>query len=662
MPVRAAAAIVTTIAVSVIGAQVDAAEVRTQMPVSSRSAPIVTLNGLRFKDLNRNGRVDRYEDWRLSAAERTDDLIGRMSVEEKAGMMMHAAHSGFFGPGGTVLRELAPPPPGALKPPVNVSGVPGFDRADKPSPFDLILNKQVRYISTSPGGTPIEAARWANAMQEIAEGARLGIPLVLAADPVHTTNRMPGGALPPPSRRKITSSWPDQIGLAAIGDAQLVEKFGHIAAVEYRSLGFRMMLNPMADLATEPRWNRIPGTFGEDARLASEFVAAYIRGVQGTTLGRDSVLAVVKHFPGDGPVQDGFDPHSPYGRFAVYPKGQLEYHLTPFRAAFAAHVAAVMPAYAIPQGIDTVGMNFSKKIITDLLRDRLGYQGIVLTDWLHAQPWGVENLSKQQRTLKMLEAGVDQLGGEHDPNHIIALAKQGKVSQARLDASMRRLLQPMFTLGLFESPYVDPERAAEVVDNPEFHAVAEDAQRRAIVLLKNQSHVLPLRPTARVHLSGFDAVPSSLASRTVTDPAAADVMIVKVNAPYALRKDGTNFFTETHEGTLSYSGAENAGDLAAIRSAVATHKPVVVVMSMERPAVLSEFLDDVSGLIATFGSHDAAVADILTGAVAPTGRLPFDLPADDAAVEEQAEDAPHDFPRTSFKTGFGLGYASGAGQ
>jgi beta-glucosidase len=637
-----------------------ASDAQTQAQVSARSAPVINADGLRFKDLNRNGQVDPYEDWRLTAAERARDLIARMSIEEKAGMMMHAANSGYFGAGGTVLRELAPPPPGALKPPVNVSGVPGFDRADKPSPFDLILTKQVRWISTSPGGAPADAARWANAIQEIAEGSRLGIPVVLAADPVHTTNRLPGGALPPPERRKITSSWPDQIGLAAIGDVKLVEQFGRIAATEYRALGFRMILNPMADLSTEPRWNRIPGTFGEDARVAAAMTAAYIRGVQGETLSRDSVLAVVKHFPGDGPVQAGFDPHNPYGRFAVYPTGRMDYHLIPFRAAIDAHVAAVMPAYAIPKGIDTVGMNFSKKIVTDMLRGAMKFDGIVLTDWLHAMPWGVEHLSKQERTRMMIDAGVDQLGGEHDPSHIVELTKQGRITGARLDASMRRLLEPMFTLGLFEDPYVDPDSATTVVDNARFHAAGEDAQRRAIVLLKNEAHVLPLQSKSRVYLSGFAAVPAALASRAVADAASADVMVVKVNAPYALRKDGTNFFTETHEGTLSYAGAENAADLDAIRAAARSGKPVVVVMSMERPAVLSEFIDGVRAFVATFGSNDQAVADILTGAVAPSGKLPFDLPADNEAVERQAEDAPHDFARTLFRTGFGLGYASRA--
>jgi beta-glucosidase len=652
-----------TIATSIAGGQARAADGRAadgvvQADVVAHGTPLLSIDGLQFKDLNRNGKLDPYEDWRRAPASRTADLIARLTLPEKAGLMMHAANSGFFGPGGAVLREPAAPPPGALKPPVNVPGVPGFDRADKPSPYDLILNNNVRWINTSPGGTRADAARWANALQDIAAGSRLGIPVMLSADPVQTTNRMPGGALPPPQRRKITSSWPDQIGLAATGDPLLVREFGRIAAAEYRALGFRMILNPMADLATEPRWNRIPGTFGEDAELSARLVTEYVRGFQGDKLGPDSVLTVVKHFPGEGPVAKGLDPHNPYGRFQIYPGGRQEYHLIPFRAAFAAGAAGVMTSYAIPQGIDTVGVAFSKTVISGMLRGELKFDGIVLTDWLHAMPWGVESLSKRDRELRMIEAGVDQLGGEHDPRHIIALAKQGKISRRRLDESMRRLLTPMFALGMFENPYVDPERATAIVNSPAFQAAGENAQRRSIVLLKNAGDVLPLKKDAKLFLSGFDTPPAVLATRMVTDIAAADVAIVKVNAPYALRNDGTSFFRETHEGTLAYAGAENAADLAAIRTAAQSGKPVVVVMSMERPAILSEFIDDVAAIIATFGSGDNAIADILTDVVAPTGQLPFDLPADLASVENQAEDAPHDFADTLFPAGFGLHFSS----
>lgn len=625
--------------------------------VVARTAPILEADGKPFKDLDRNGRLDPYEDWRRPTDERVSDLISRMTVAEKAGLMMFASHSGFMGPNGEVLDTLAAPPKGALKSPVNVSGVPGFDPADKPSPRDLIVARDVRWIGTSPGGDATAFARWANAVQEMAEGTRLGIPVVLASDPIHTTNRLPGGALPPPDRKKLTTDWPDQIGMAATGDVSLVERLGEIGAAEFRALGIRVVVNPIADVSTEPRWNRIPGTFGEDADLAGKMVAAYVRGFQGATLGPASVMTIVKHFPGDGPVGNGLDPHNPYGKSLAYPAGMQAYHLRPFRAAIAAGAHSIMTSYGIPTGLDTVGSSFSKPVVTGLLRDKLGFHGIVISDWLHAMPWGVEVLTKEDREGRMIAAGVDQFGGEHETSYVVDLVRRGDVSTARLDQSMWRILTPMFEMGLFENPYVDPVKASQVVNSPPFRAIAAEAERRSVVLLKNRNGVLPLKPSEKVALLGFSSPSPALGSHVASDERSADVVIVKVNAPYRVNDTGKAFFKETHEGPLVYKGARNEGDLALIDRAVASGKPVVVVMSMERPAVLSEFLDRVSGMIAIFGSSDDALADILMGSAKPSGKLPFDLPADEVSVEQQKEDAPHDFARTQFRQGFGLTYS-----
>ena len=629
----------------------------SQPALPGRGAHEISVRGLHFRDLNSDGRLTPYEDWRQSAEDRAHDLIARMTVAEKVGLMMHAANSGFFGPGGTVLDQLAPPPPGALRSPVNVAGVPGFDRSDKPSPRNLIQIQNVRWINTSPGGAPADAARWANALQDLAADTRLGVPVMLTADPVQTTNRMPGGALPPPDRRKITSSWPDQIGLAAIGDPEVVKTFGEVASAEYYALGFRMILNPMVDLTTEPRWNRIPGTFGEDAVTTGALARQYVRGFQGDHLSSASVLTILKHFPGDGPVQGGFDPHNVYGQHLIYPGGALDQHLQPFRDGIAAGAVAVMTSYGIPDGVDTVASSFSKPLVTGLLRGQLGFDGIVVSDWLHAMPWGVEALSKGEREVRMVEAGVDQLGGEHQTSYLINAVNAGQISEARLDQSAMRILKPMFEIGLFENPYVNPEAAARIVASPEYAALGEDAQRRSIVLLRNQADVLPLKATDKLLLQGFTETPVGLVGRTVESADRADVIVVKVNAPYTVNTSGESFFTNTHEGPLVYAGSDNAADLAAIKAAVATGKPVVVAVSMERPAVLSEFIDDTTAVLATFGSGDDALAAILTGASSPQGRLPFDLPADQASVEAQREDLPFDFTNTLFRHGFGLSYA-----
>lgn len=643
-----------------ITARTEAGSVSAKHPVPKivgRVAPILHIDGLLFKDLDKNGKLDPYEDWRLPAEARAADLLKRMTLEEKAGMMMLANNGGFVGPNGELLAEptaAATAQAQTISP--NLGDIPGISVDDRPSPSDLILKLNVRWISTKVAGLqPDLVARWTNAVQEVAEGSRLGIPVALGADPIQTTHRKPGGGLMP-AEKLPTSQWPDQIGFGAIGDPKVVQQFGEIAAAEYRAEGLTVNINPMADVATEPRWNRIPGTFGSDAPLDAKLVYAYIRGFQGSSLSSSSVLCITKHFPGDGPVKAGLDPHNPYGKDLVYPANNFDYHLLPFRAAISAGTGSIMGSYGIPVGKDTTGINFSRKMITDLLRDKLGYQGIIVTDWLRAMPWGVENLSQQEREHRLLDAGVDQLGGEHDPGFIINLVKDKSVRESRLDGSVARILIPMFELGLFEDPYVDPERAKEIVGNPRFVASGEEAQRKAIVLLRNSNNLLPLKAHTKVFAAHIDAGILSKYADAVSDPGLADVLMIKVNAPYAAHKGGGNFFKETHEGTLAYAGSDNAGDLQEIEKLITTGKPVIVVMSMERPAVLSEFIAQTSAMLATFGSGDPALLDIVFGKERPSGKLPFDLPRDMESVLLHKEDAAHDLTNPLFPFGFGLTY------
>jgi beta-glucosidase len=628
--------------------------------VVARATPVLHVNGLLFKDLNKNGKLDPYEDWRLPVEVRAADLLKRMTLEEKAGLMMLANHAGFMGPNGELLSEPTPQATAqaaTISP--NLGDIPGISLDDRPSPRDLVLKLNVRWISVKYGGVePDVAARWSNALQEIAEASRLGIPVALAADPMQTTHRKPGG-MPMAPERATTSQWPDQIGFGAIADPAVVRRFGEIAAAEYRAMGVSVSINPIADVATEPRWNRIPGTFGSDPQLDAKLTYAYVQGFQGTRLSSTSVLCITKHFPGDGPVKDGLDPHNPYGKELVYPAKNMEAHLLPFRAAIAAGTGSIMGSYGIPVGIDTVGSNFSRKIMTDLLRTRLGFKGIAVTDWLRAMPWGVENLSQQEREHRLLDAGVDQLGGEHDPSYIINLVRNGSVPESRIDISAWRILLPLFELGLFENPYVDPNRAKKIVGNPQFVASGEEAQRKSIVLLKNANNLVPLKARTKLFAPHAEASAFDKYADVVSDPREADVLLLKVNAPFFAHKGGGNFFKETHEGTLAYAGSNNADDLKEIQALVATGKPVIVVMSMERPAVLSEFIDGIAVMIATFGTGDQALADIVFGKDKPVGKLPFDLPRDMGSVLHHKEDAAHDLEAPLFRFGFGLTYPRG---
>ena len=412
----------------------------------------VRAGDLAVRDLNKNSRLDPYEDPRLPVEERVTDLLSQMTLEEKAGLMFHNIMG--VNPDGS----LNPPPQGWMRERV----------------ADAVVGKHLTHFNVHGLPPPALAATWHNNVQQLAEGTRLGIPVTISSDPRHAFSNNPLTSLHAGS----FSQWPEPIGLAATRDAQLVEQFGNIARQEYVALGIRVALHPMADLATEPRWARINGTFGEDPQLSADLTAAYIRGFQGATLGPESVACMTKHFPGGGPQKDGEDPHFPYGREQVYPGGKFDMHLIPFEAAFAAGTAQIMPYYGMPVGteLEEVGFGFNQQVITGLLRGKYGFDGVVCCDWglltdvkigemvMVARAWGVEHLSREQRLRKALEAGVDQFGGESCPELVVALVQSGQVSEQRIDESVRRILRDKFRLGLFDNPYIDVDAAGRWLD------------------------------------------------------------------------------------------------------------------------------------------------------------------------------------------------------
>ncbi len=296
------------------------------------------------------------------------------------------------------------------------------------------------------------------------------------------------------------SQWCETLGFGAIGDPQLVKEFADIVRREYLATGIRVALHPQIDLATEPRWSRTMGTFGEDAELSAALGAAYILGFQGDQLGPDSVACMTKHFPGGGPQNEGLDPHFEFQKGQVYPGGKFDYHLIPFEAAIKVGTASIMPYYGIPvdQTDENVAMGFNKAIITGLLREKYQYDGIVCTDWglitdmpiagtvWPARAWGVEALSEAERVKKVIEAGCDQFGGESRPELIVELVESGRLSEARLDQSVRRLLRQKFQLGLFDDPFVNPESVGDHLGKPAAIEAGFQSQKRALTLLKNE--------------------------------------------------------------------------------------------------------------------------------------------------------------------------------
>jgi len=383
-------------------------------------AMAVAAGGFNYFDLNKNNLLDIYEDSRQPIAARVEDLLKQMTLEEKAGLMFITGAR--INDDGTIDDK-----PG--------KGLFAF----APNAMVLMRDKKMNHFNLWAAPPPDVMAKWYNAMQQYArDSTRLGIPMTIASDPRnHFSSNI--FALSAHS----FSQWPEPLGLAAIGDEKLVYEFANDARQEYLAVGIREALHPQVDLATEPRWSRISGTFGEDATLTSKLTEAYIRGFQGDTLNSNSVACMTKHFPGGGPQKEGLDPHFPFQQGQVYPGKNFQYHLKPFEAAFHAHTAAIMPYYGVPmnQTSENVGFSYNKEIITGLLRNKYHYDGVVCTDWglvsdTHLGPsvwparaWGVENLSAAERVQKIIDAGVDQFGGENIPEVLVQLVKDGKIKR-----------------------------------------------------------------------------------------------------------------------------------------------------------------------------------------------------------------------------------------
>ncbi|USQ96578.1 glycoside hydrolase family 3 protein [Caulobacter sp. RL271] len=631
-----------------------------QPALGVRGGKIVTVDGLRFRDLDRDGKLSPFEDWRLSPDVRAADLVSRMTLDEKAGEMMHGTLPAV---GGMV--------PGRGQ---------GYD-LDKLKP--MILERRVTTFITRLAGDPAWLAEQNNAVQALAEQGRLGVPVTISTDPRHHFQFVDGASVAAGG----FSQWPEATGLAAIGDTALVKRFGDIARQEYRAVGIHQALSPMADLATEPRWSRISGTFGEDPALVGRMVKAYIQGFQGgeTNLAPNGVSAVVKHWVGYGASAKGFDGHNSYGRYAVFPAGQFDLHVKPFDEAFAAGVAGVMPTYAVlkdlsidGQSTEQVGAGFSKQLLTDQLRVKHGFKGIVVSDWaitndcgetcLNGFPagvkptfaglstaWGVESLTKVDRYAKGVNAGLDQFGGVEDTAELVAAVKAGKIAPARIDDAARRILAIKFEQGLFENPYVDAKAASAVVGSKAFVAEGRAAQSAALTLLENKNGLLPLKGAGRkVWLKGVSPdIARAHGLVPVQDLAEAELAIVRTATPYQTLHPNYVFGSFQHEGDLSFK--DGAADYEAIKTASAK-VPTIVAVYLDRPAILTNVRDKASALIGDFGAGDDAFLDALTGAAPPRGKLPFELPSSMAAVEAQAEDAPHDSKDPLYPIHFGLTY------
>jgi beta-glucosidase len=486
---------------------------------------LLTVKGFAFKDLNKNGKLDKYEDWRLSAVERAKDLASSMTVDQIAGLMLYSAHQAIpsggarFGTSTYDGKSFAE------------SGAKAYDLSDQQIKF--LTKDNLRHVLVTSVKSPEVAAIWNNKVQALCEGIGLGIPANNSSDPRHRSNSDVEYNIG--SAGQI-SMWPGSLGMAATFDPVVVKQFGQIAAKEYRALGISTALSPQIDLATEPRWARVNGTFGENPQLTADMARAYVDGFQtsvGDKLiadgwGYTSVNTMIKHWPGGSPEEGGRDAHFAFGKYAVYPGNNLADHLIAFTEGAlklegeTKTASAVMPYYTISYGIDkqnneNVGNSFNKYIINDLLRGKYSFDGVVCTDWgvtsdekavdgFGTTCWGAETLTIAERHYKIIMAGVDQFGGNNDAGPVLEAYQMGvkehgeEFMRSRMEQSAVRLLKNIFRVGLFENPYLNVEDTKKTVGNVEFMKAGYNAQLKSIVMLKNKNKVLPVEKQKTVYI------------------------------------------------------------------------------------------------------------------------------------------------------------------
>lgn len=607
----------------------------------------------KYRDLNHNHRMDPYEDPSLTIDRRLEDLLARMTSEEKIGTLLHAS----------------------LPSAGNEMG--NGNRYDQEKVRQIIGRDHVTSAITRLVAPPQVMAEENNAVQRAAMETRLGIPVTISTDPRNHFQAVLGAS----TAGGGFSLWPETLGFAALRDPARVRRFGEIARMEYRAVGIQMALSPQADLATEPRWARTTATFGSDPKLVSALVQGYIEGFQNGSDGprADGVATVVKHWVGYGAEPEGFDGHNAYGSIARLDDASFALHVAAFDGAFAAKTAGVMPTYPIIAGVsidgkplEQVGAGFNAQLLKGLLRETKQFEGLVLSDWAitndcpaqcinptaetpqgHAvgMPWGVEKLTQEERFAKGLNAGIDQFGGVNDPAPLVAALKAGTIDMARIDEAARRVLRLKFELGLFDNPFVDPETAQRIVENPRHHAEAEQAQRDAQVMLENGKGIVPIRPGgSRVWLYQVDpAVAKAKGFTVVDDPADADIAILRVDTPSEKLHPHHLFGSRQNEGRLDFRDGD--ADYEAIKRATAV-VPTAVAINLDRPAILANVRDKAAALVATFGASDAALLDVLTGTAVAKGHLPFELPATMAAVEAQDPAWPDDSQAPLYPAGY----------
>lgn len=639
-----------------------------QPEIEAAKKGVLTVDGKKFKDLNNNKTLDPYEDWRNSVSDRAADLVSRMTLKEKAGLMVINTHV-----------PIANPTEGK------------YVKKDDP----LIVGKGMRYVIFRQTPTVDVIAKYTNQLQELGEASRLGIPVVVTSNP---RNHASTDYTNISASEGQHSFWPGPLGFAAAGDAKAVKEFSEIAAKEWRAAGIRKVYGYTADIATDPLWARIEDTFGENPKVASDMIYNVIEGFQGKELNSDSVAITVKHFPGGGARDNGLDPHFEEGKFNPYPTegSLLKYHIPPFEAAIKANVSSIMPYYAYPsndsadqglkwysdeQQFEEVGFALNDAILDGYLRTDLGFKGYVNSDTgaVGDNAWGAETLTPEQKFAKAINAGTDIISGSSEPEIIVRAVEQGLLTEEAVNESVTLLLTEMMNLGLFEDPYVDAQEALNTVDNAKVDELAYEAHLKSVVLLRNDNNLLPLKDSAvkdiKLYVEMFPAGKDNANTNGLReliknhDPSIqiTNNLEEATHAYIYVKPVQSNWDNNPRITVGPETGITNVERIVEIQKAV----PTITAVNMTSPWVLDEIEPNAAAVVATFGTKAEAVVDVIRGKFSPTGKLPFALPASMKAVDNEVGDVPSYAPqedpayayvnksKDAYNYGFGLSYNKG---
>lgn len=618
------------------------------------SIPVAAGNGTteneNYRDLNKNGVMDPYENKLLPVENRVADLLSRMTLAEKVGQMMHP----------TFVPQADGSPPYYLQ--------------------EWVENKGVGWLLMRGSPGAMAAANCTNQIQAWGENSRLGIPVVISMDSIHGLSYVKGAMV-----------HPHDLGLAATENVELVRKLTEMHRKESIAIGVRETLSPVADVATEPRWGRVYEDFGENADLVAEMVRAEVEAFQaGTELNENSVMSTTKHFPGAGPQMDGMD-MAPI----VTTAETLEYHLKPWKAAIEAGTGAVMPYYSIPLLLDNMAALGSEPTLQGLLRENLGFEGIIVTDW--GMVWAIrqagmyygKNISQDEALEIGLGAGVDVIGGPAITGSssfidaIVRLVGEGKIHEENINSANRRILRAKFKLGVFDDPYVDPDYAENIVGYEEHQALSLEAARQSMTLLKNAHNILPLNENMTILVAGLragdiDSLTGGWSSMQEGDSIVDGIRNrVGDNSRVFYVEDDTEEAAELAKscdvavvavGEPSYVHSPSWGadqlDLTSSQSDMLeaiyeTGTPIVVVVLMGRPYILTWCEANADAILVAYypGNQGArAIAETLFGDHTPTGKLPIQFPRSMDQVLAQEEDVPYDLTNPLYDHGYGITY------